>query len=349
MIQSVAGILIGTPRHHYDHIASFCVYTGTPLLVSDVVAQEELERLYPGLLVLYKDLDELPAFALTNFKAFVSCSPRPFLLQYFGYASETLGKPFLSIFLHHGNSDKGYASALMEGMQYETHTLIYGRKMEEFMKEKKVFSQLHGVATIGNFRERVFTLYRKHFESLLSFTKTKKTVLFAPTWEDSENSCSFFDAINHLLSNKPQNISLLIKPHPNTVEQHTSEMEVLQGGLPKDVHFITDFPPVYTLLNLADVYIGDMSSVGYDFLTYNRPMFFLNKNKRDPATDPGLALFHCGDILYPSSFDAVYEIIEDPQIDKKHLRHKMYLHTFDQAPSKGALLHSISQMERSFV
>lgn len=345
------GLLIGASEQYYDHIASFCLYVSLPLLVTDLDAQSSLEELYPGLLVIHKSVAELPTYALTHFTTFVSCSPRPFLNQILGLTSELLNKPFMSFFLHHGNSDKGHASSLMEGMAHETHTFIYGTKMEEFLKEKNVFKQLQGVVSIGNFREKVFTHYKKHFERQLGYVKKKKTVFYAPTWEDAEHSCSFFDALETLLTTKDDRYALIIKPHPNTVAQHAVEMERLKGAVNNldDVTLVTHFPPIYTLLNHADIYLGDYSSVGYDFLTYNRPMFFLNHNGRNPDTDKGLALFHCGDVIYKESFDAVFDIIEDPQIEKKHMRHKMYNHTFDAAPSRCTLLDSMKHLERSYI
>jgi CDP-glycerol glycerophosphotransferase (TagB/SpsB family) len=36
-------------------------------------------------------------------------------------------------------------------------------------------------------------------------------------------------------------------------------------------------------LERTDLYIGDMSSIGYDFLTFQRPMVFLRKEKTEPT------------------------------------------------------------------
>src|SRR5438105_1920604 len=40
--------------------------------------------------------------------------------------------------------------------------------------------------------------------------------------------------------------------------------------------FITDFPLIYPLLAKTDIYLGDVSSIGYDFLFFQKPMFFFN-------------------------------------------------------------------------
>ncbi|MBS0654086.1 MAG: CDP-glycerol glycerophosphotransferase family protein, partial [Verrucomicrobia bacterium] len=77
------------------------------------------------------------------------------------------------------------------------------------------------------------------------------------------------------------------------------------------VLFLTDFPTIYPLLNRIDIYIGDMSSIGYDFLTFDRPLFFLNQNKRDPQSDLGLYLFRCGVEVLPEKYGQIYQIIQN--------------------------------------
>ena len=44
---------------------------------------------------------------------------------------------------------------------------------------------------------------------------------------------------------------------------------------------LIEFPYIYPLLEFCDIYLGDCSSVGYDFLHLNRPMYFLNPHNRD--------------------------------------------------------------------
>ena len=53
-----------------------------------------------------------------------------------------------------------------------------------------------------------------------------------------------------------------------------------------------------------------MSSVGYDFLPFDKPMFFLNKQKRDPGLDRGLFLFRCGVEVLPEKFGELYSLID---------------------------------------
>jgi hypothetical protein len=53
-----------------------------------------------------------------------------------------------------------------------------------------------------------------------------------------------------------------------------------------------------------------MSSIGYDFLTFDRPLFFLNQNTRDALHDPGLYLFRTGIEIKREEYAKIYAIID---------------------------------------
>jgi CDP-glycerol glycerophosphotransferase (TagB/SpsB family) len=79
----------------------------------------------------------------------------------------------------------------------------------------------------------------------------------------------------------------------------------------EQVFFLQDFPSIAPLLAAMDVYIGDFSSIGYDALSWNKPMFFLNQQKRNPQTDQGLYLYQCGTEILPEQYENLYDIIRD--------------------------------------
>ncbi len=116
-----------------------------------------------------------------------------------------------------------------------------------------------------------------------------------------------------LAENIPSDVNLIVKLHPNLLEQQDIMVEEIidRYSSHKHILFLTDFPPIYPLLNLADVYLGDMSSIGYDFLALDRPLFFLNQNARDPLTDPGLYLFRCGIEIKKENYPLIYKTIDD--------------------------------------
>jgi CDP-glycerol glycerophosphotransferase (TagB/SpsB family) len=67
-----------------------------------------------------------------------------------------------------------------------------------------------------------------------------------------------------------------------------------------------------------------LSSVGYDFLTFNRPMFFFNPTQRD-SSDQGLYLHQCGSTLEP---DQIFHALNDDQSHLASLREQTYGYTF---------------------
>jgi hypothetical protein len=75
-----------------------------------------------------------------------------------------------------------------------------------------------------------------------------------------------------------------------------------------------------------------MSSVGYDFLAFDKPMFFLNKQRRDPRTDRGLYLFRCGTEVKPDAYPLFYQILDKYLPNDKELfsdvRKATYRYTF---------------------
>ncbi|MCE5315950.1 MAG: hypothetical protein LLG04_01125, partial [Parachlamydia sp.] len=91
---------------------------------------------------------------------------------------------------------------------------------------------------------------------------------------------------------------------------------------------------IYPLLAHADLYLGDTSSVGYDYLPFNRPMFFLNKFKKDPAKDPEAYLFRCGVDITPETYGELYKIIERhvPKDQERfsEVRRQVYAYTFGE-------------------
>jgi len=76
-----------------------------------------------------------------------------------------------------------------------------------------------------------------------------------------------------------------------------------------------DFPPIYPLLEKSAFYIGDYSSIGYDFLYFNRPLFFVSSTSTFSSyCSP---LHRCGIPLHPE--------------DLSKLKKKIHLH-LNQSP-----------------
>ena len=70
-------------------------------------------------------------------------------------------------------------------------------------------------------------------------------------------------------------------------------------------------PLCYPFLDLADAYVGDMSSLAYDFLAYDRPMFFTNATAGSATDAAESRLFDCGTVIPPERYDALYRVVDE--------------------------------------
>jgi len=308
------GLIYDESFHYLDHLAPFCALMGWPLIALEPAVTERAYRYYPDL----KVIDALPPLT-----PIVACEPRSLLRA-------ALNAPDLQTFwLPHGNSDKGWKAPFFEALQESEPAFVYGEKMIDFMREKKTLAK---TIRVGNFRWAYFQKH-KHFYTQtqieLGLPQGRKNFLYAPTWDDSENNCSFWHAFPLLAENLPESCNLIVKWHPNTYRLHEARLERMIGQYAnrKNIVFISDFPPIYPLLEICDAYIGDMSSIGYDFLKFSRPMFFLNPQKRDAQTDRGLYLHRCGREIHPHQISSLFSLCDNREFTE--IQRKTYDYTFD--------------------
>lgn len=312
-----AGLIYGPQMHHLDHIAVLCILMDVPLIVTEPTLEEIAQKYYPQLVVFCFDYPEIGEKVVREYDVIFSSLPRDLFDQIFFVAENMQRKKLISIWCPHGNSDKGHMSYFMEGLCKEKIALVYGQKMIDFLIEKKVYSQLYATVVMGNFRYHFYKECAPFYDKLIQkeiaskLTANNRTLFYAPTWEDAENSCSLFHALPELIETIPEHWNLIVKPHPNTLEK-PQKLEALIHQTEKrpNILFLKTFPPIYPLLNFVDAYLGDMSSIGYDFLTFKKPLFFLNQNKRDPKTDKGLYLYQCGPSIEPDDYPLIFSKIE---------------------------------------
>jgi len=313
-----AGLIYGKNAHHLDHIAPLCALIGMPLIVTEEEIAVQGRHFYPGIKMIYADYLQAPQFVVSHFDVVFYSMPRDLFDEIFFFAQKLLQKKVHTVWCPHGNSDKGHSIFFMEALHKEEVALVYGKQMIEFLQKKNVFDQLKSHVLTSNYRYEVYLQNKEFYDHLAErliarrLTPAKKTILYAPTWQDYEKSGSFFDAMPSLAETIPPDVNLVIKLHPNLLEQYDARIEEIIACYASNPQllFLMDFPPIYPLLFLADVYLGDMSSIGYDFLALDRPLFFLNQNTRDPLQDPGLYLFRCGIEIKKEDYPKIYSIID---------------------------------------
>lgn len=341
--RAAAGLIYGPSPHHIDHLAPLCQVMCIPLLCTEQEIAHAAQRYYPKLEVILCEYLTIAEFLVTHFDLVFYSMPRALFDEIFFFAQKFQNKKIHTLWCPHGNSDKGAHNLFMETLGKEEIALVYGQKMIDFFKEKNVFATLKGHVVLGNYRHQFYLQNQAFYDALIAqevlrkLPQAKRTVLYAPTWQDGEKSSSFYAATPHLIEQLPSDWNLIIKPHPNLRLQDELLFEE-HCDTYKDhprVLFLHDFPLIYPLLQAVDLYIGDMSSIGYDFLTFDRPLFFLNHNKRNPAADRGLYLYQCGKSVLPEQYSQIYQIISNFEQfelrDFSHLRQQIYTYTFGPA------------------
>jgi hypothetical protein len=266
--------IVAWPNTHYlDHLAPLAALFDIPLLSPDREILELTKKYYP-------DVRTLPAPTLSDiaeeYDSLIVTS-KMWRAEMGGLIEILTGKEMHFIYCPHGNSDKGHANPSLDPFHCQDSILIYGAQMEEMLANRGI----HNGHIIGNYR---LHYYLKNFAFYSSITEQFKmdgrTLLYAPTWKDGENLSSFAEFCYPLLEQMPKEWNLLIKLHPFLLDSHFPLVTHLEEKF--SVRFLKHFPPVYPVLQACDGYIGDYSSVGYDFLYFNKPMFFFDTPKDIP-------------------------------------------------------------------
>ncbi|WP_316359670.1 CDP-glycerol glycerophosphotransferase family protein [Candidatus Neptunichlamydia sp. REUL1] len=334
----IATLIYGNQKHYLDHLAPLASLLGVPLVVTDFEIERLAKSYYPDLNLLYFDPVEMAEQMVSQFEVVISCLPKDLFDSLFFITTTLHQKCLMNVWCPHGNSDKGHSSYFMEGLSKEKRAFVYGQKMIDFLKEKGAFEQLEDLFILGNYRYEYYLqhidFYQKILEEKLPINRKRRTLLYAPTWNDSERSSSFEIAHSFLINSVPKDWNLIIKPHPHLKCPLESPKE--------NVIILKDLPPIYPLLQSVDVYLGDMSSIGYDFLTFRRPLFFYNPQNRNPNEDQGLYLTRCGTIIDANEnpFEKIDEI--DP-VSFLKIQDHVYNEVFDKDQTRAKIYDILSE------
>ncbi|NGX59957.1 MAG: hypothetical protein KR126chlam3_01117 [Chlamydiae bacterium] len=307
---AVAGLIYGPEFHHLDHLAPLCALLEIPLILTEQKLAIEAEKFYPDVKIFLWDPNETPEKLVSSFDTIIYSTPRVLFDEVFFFAQHLQRRKIRTIWCPHGNSDKGRNSLFMEALKEEELLLTYGPRIEAFLKEKGVAAP---TKRVGNYRLFYYEKHKKFFDSLLS-TSEKPSLLYAPTWQDQENNSSF-PKIWPLLLEAPKAFSLMVKLHPNLYQQFPEEIGLLRKG---GVQLIEDFSPIYPLLAKTDLFIGDMSSIGYDFLSFKRPMILLTRSELTKA----------GRYVPPKEYSRLFAICKE-ELEKPPPSNTLYEETFD--------------------
>jgi hypothetical protein len=330
------------PSTHLDHLAVLAALLSIPLIVDDTKSAALAERFYPETTLIFKEPIQLSLdYLADHYDQLFGCG------QFWAIHLAPLFELFLQkkmrfVFCPHGNSEKNSAA---EAHILQELSLVYGEQMRSLLMQKN--ENLPHIVT-GNYRLSYYRAHQAFYDACAEaeifsrLPKHKKKILYAPTWQSRDHLTSFFEASPTLIEKLPPHYSLIIKLHPLLEQSHPAEtyhlLETYKGH--PDLCFLTDFPPIYPLLAHTDIYLGDYSSMGYDFLAFDRPLYFFNPDHLH------LKLHRCGLLLPDNEIYAFIEkTLEKEQRTLSPHRQAAYAHAFatEQAPS---LLRELLQINR---
>ncbi|MGD2168978.1 MAG: CDP-glycerol glycerophosphotransferase family protein [Chlamydiota bacterium] len=327
---TTVSIITNKDFHYLDHLAPLSALLKIPLIVTDEDIFHQAKTYYPDLEAIYVESHLFVQYLIEHAEKIISCLTRPYLeLLFILFPQEYQKMEF--VWCPHGLSDKGRNSSFFDPLLQENTLLLYGSKMKSFLKGKNLLKK-QKVVEVGNYRFEYFNKHKSFYkkiieEKLQKFSDQKPIVLYAPTWEDYEANSSLHIVFEKLLKSFPSNFNLVVKLHPNTLrkQDYRKEMLMLQFEDKPNIMFLHDFPCIYPLIDYVDRYLGDFSSIGYDFLTYQKPMYFLTDKTKSDAP-----LFSCGEIFHDINSEALKNIFHsDPKIDTV-IRKDLYRNCFNQ-------------------
>lgn len=277
--------------HLLDHIAPLAALKKIPLIIVEEENAQLAEQYYPGVEIRHvPDLEWKLRSIAEEFGTLYEC-------QYWSPHHKSLGAKL--VFCPHGQSDKGYAAPLLAPYALQDHVLLYGPLLKQMLDELQI--PLQSYEFIGNYRLQYFEqnkdLLRAHAQKeIFSHLNPKnKTLLYAPTWRDADGATTFFTHAKRLYDELPSDWNLILKIHPNLEERDPALYYRLSLLNRPNFLLVHKFPLIYPILERIDAYLGDYSSVGYDVLAFQKPMFFL----LHPHLPKG-RLHTCGTILNPA-------------------------------------------------
>ncbi len=339
MTRKSVAILTG-PDTYLDHLGVLCDISQIPLIVTEEKTYAAARHFYPSLPVVYMHLQDLTLDFLSSHFDTLFESGKFWQTELKSLLQLLYQKNMRFVFCPHGNSDKGFSLKKHAGQDV---SLVYGAHMIDLLKETGAFEQIDHLIPTGNYRLPYYRKYQAFYDRLakeqigIHLDPHKKTILYAPTWKDGENPTSFFNACETIIEQLSPTYNLLIKLHPFLEEFHPAHTYAIIAKYEhthKNVLFIREFPAIYPLLALTDIYLGDYSSIGYDFLAFNKPMYFFHGA---PSHEKRSLLHPCGIAIPPDKMDALLDFIdttaEENALSLSSKRKEIYQYAFGKETS----------------
>ena len=344
-MERAAAISTG-PYTHLDHLGVLATLFKIPLIVTDARCYALAKQFYPQATVKLMQPVELSLdFLAQSFDQLFVCG-KYFCQELQPFFEFFYQKKMRIILCPHGNSDKGVTD---RDPPPQDIMLIYGEQMRNLLEKTGALAKTQAVVTTGNYRFPFYCKNRPFYDRLAHekifshFDPKRETILYAPTWSNAENPTCFYEACQRLVEELSPFYNLLIKPHPFLEEQQPAHLVHLEEKYASyaNVLFVTDFPAIYPLLAGSSLYIGDFSSVGYDFLAFDRPLYFYNPVSQSTY----LPLIHQAGLTMQGDLRRYLQETL-PENQKSPARRDVYAYAFGKERSPSAVQENLISIWR---
>ena len=324
----ISAILTG-PSTHLDHLGILSAQLQIPLIVTEEKTYALGKNYYPDFDIHHVEMSELTFEFLAHHFDMILESGKFWAAEMGPFIELLFQKKIRFAFCPHGNSDKGHS--LNEHPEQDI-SLVYGDHLLHLLQRTKAAEKIQHIVRTGNYRYAYYLRHRSFYDNLLSslVPNTAPAILYAPTWHGSESPTSFFTAIDTLIQELTPAYQIIVKLHPFLSEDHPAQVYTIMSRYENHprVHFLTEFPPIYPLLARCAAYIGDYSSIGYDFLAFDKPLYFFNPKRIDSP------LQKCGLEIPNEALNNLQNYIsrtyEESQVEFQKQRIKTYLYAFGE-------------------
>lgn len=278
MPRRYAAIITG-PDTHLDHLGVLSYLLQIPLIVTEESVYLSARKFYPHIDVTLKTLHEMDLEFLAENYDVIFQSGKFWALELDMLLQLFYKKKMRFVYCPHGNSDKGYS---LKTHVKQDVSLVYGSHMRDLLKNTGAQEQIKTLIETGNYRYPFYQKHRTFYDEILlsylpnTFSRKKKTILYAPTWNSEETPSSFFSHCTQVIDELQNQFQIIVKLHPFLEEDHPAKTYAILNHYEKapNVLFLSNFPAIYPLLSYCDIYLGDFSSIGYDFLAFDKPLYF---------------------------------------------------------------------------
>jgi len=268
---------------------------------------------------------------------------------------------FTNVLIYHGMGlDKNFKGRRFPIKRYD-HYFVSGEK--DYLKYK------HYSYGLTNFNKRVVKIGHLRSDLIINnksdskvLTKkleikdtSRKNILFAPTW--SRGHGTLLQNYEIFCSQITKEHNLLIRTHPYDVKNYPLVQEFIDMNKIKNVYLIDpNEVDLIDNLSMADLLIGENSSLMYDWIFFNKPVIIVKTSTKDLekarwATQKKFRVSSCGYEYTPRNIN-INKLIEDSLVNHpfdeqiKHVRDSTFYFNDGKAVERAVewIKHKLDSM-----